>query len=58
MCCGGTKNTSSNYLVKGKTREDRLKELQARQLNSPLSISHEVVIKKNENKLKKGISKA
>ncbi len=57
MCCGGGKSITNNYLVKGKTREERLKELQDRHNNSSLSIAHEVVIKKNENKLKKSSKK-
>lgn len=56
MCCGGSKNTSSNYLVKGKTREERLKELAARHQNSQLSQNHNVTII-NENKPKSNIKK-
>lgn len=56
MCCGGSKNTSSNYLVKGKTREERLKELAARHQNSQLSQNHNVTII-NENNAKSNIKK-
>lgn len=51
MCCGGSKNTSSNYLVKGKTREERLAELAARHQASPISVNHKVSII-NEDKSK------
>lgn len=45
MCsggCGGSRNTSSSYLVKGKTREERLKELAARHQANPISLNHNV----------------
>lgn len=53
MCCGGKSPTNNNYLRKGKTREERIKELQDRHNQSPMSLSHEMVIKKNDNKLRK-----